>query len=82
MADASSSAPLEEGVGNLHIDEVTGEKVSKTELKKRQKLRQKEKAKAEKEAAAPPKAAVVKKANAEDEKDLNPNVSFSLFFRQ
>jgi lysyl-tRNA synthetase class 2 len=70
MADeASSSAPT------TFLDEVTGEQVSKTELKKRQKQREKEKQKAERAAAAPPKPVAVKKSNAEaDEKELNPNV--------
>lgn len=70
MADeASSSAPT------TFLDEVTGEQVSKTELKKRQKQREKEKQKAERAAAAPPKPIAVKKTNAEaDEKELNPNV--------
>jgi lysyl-tRNA synthetase class 2 len=72
--EAGSSAPTE-GVANLHLDEVTGEKVSKSELKKRQKLRLKEEEKKKKEAAAPPKPVVAKKENAEaDEKELNPNV--------
>lgn len=77
-AEASAASTKEhdaptEGVANLHLDEITGEKVSKSELKKRQKLRQKEEEKAKKAAAAPPKP--VKKSNAEaDEKELNPNV--------
>lgn len=78
MADApESSAPVPptEAVAKLFLDEVTGEKISKTELKRREKLRKKEEEKKAKEAAAPPKAA--KKTNAEaDEKDLNPNVSW------
>jgi lysyl-tRNA synthetase class 2 len=76
MADqASGSAPPTEAVANLHLDEVTGEKVSKSELKKRQKARQKEEDKAKREAAAPPKPVTAKKTNAEaDEKELNPNV--------
>jgi hypothetical protein len=73
MADSASTAPPTADVANLHLDEVTGEKVSKSELKKRQKLRQKDAEKASRAAAAPPKA--VKKTNAEaDEKELNPNV--------
>jgi lysyl-tRNA synthetase class 2 len=76
MADASEVSATAESVANLHLDEVTGEKVSKSELKKRQKQRQKEAAKKEKEAAAPPKVTAVKKSSAEaDEKELNPNVS-------
>ena len=76
MADnteASASAPPTEAMAKLFLDDVTGEKVSKTELKRRQKLYKKEEEKKAKEAAAPPK--VAKKSNAEaDEKDLNPNV--------
>lgn len=78
MADAPA-APIEEQVANLHLDEVTGEKVSKSELKKRQKQRQKEEEKRKKEAAAPPKPVKEKKTDAEaDEKELNPNVSLML----
>lgn len=72
MADAPSSSVPTEGVANLTLDEVTGEMVSKTELKKRKKLREKEKLKKEKEAAAPPKPVATKKKD--EEKDLNPNV--------
>jgi lysyl-tRNA synthetase class 2 len=79
MADApEASAPPTEAVANLHLDEVTGERVSKSEIKKRQKNRQKEEERLKKAAAAPPKPAAVKKSNAEaDEKELNPNVYFS-----
>lgn len=60
-------------MANLLLDEVTGEKVSKTELKKRQKLREKENKKKEKDAAAPPKPE--KKASEEEEEaNLNPSV--------
>lgn len=76
MADTGDS--LAQDTANLHLDEVTGEKVSKSELKKRQKQRQLEEKKKEKAAAAaaaPPKAEK-KAANAElDESNLNPNVS-------
>jgi lysyl-tRNA synthetase class 2 len=60
---------------NLILDEVTGERVSKTELKKRQKQREKEKQKAEREATrqAPPQPK--RKAAEEDEEKLNANVS-------
>lgn len=79
MADApEASAPPTEAVANLHLDEVTGERVSKSELKKRQKNRQKEEERLKKAAAAPPKPAAAKKSNAEaDEKELNPNVYIS-----
>lgn len=59
---------------NLLKDEVTGEMVSKTELKKRQKAREKEAKKAEAAASkqAPP---APKRKAADDEAQLNPNVS-------
>lgn len=64
-------------MANLLLDEVTGEKVSKSELKRRQKLREKEAKKKEKEAAAPPKPA--KKTSAEeDEANLTPNQYFEI----
>lgn len=64
---------------NLHLDEVTGEKVSKSELKKRQKARETEKKKAEKAAAAPPKTEKKKTVSMEDnEAELNPNQYFEI----
>lgn len=73
MADANTS--LAQDTANLHLDEVTGERVSKSELKKRQKQRQAEEKKKERAAAAPPKPEK-KAASAEmDESNLNPNVS-------
>lgn len=63
-------------MANLLLDEVTGEKVSKTELKRRQKQREKDAKKKEKEAAAPPKPKAEKKKSAEEEEaNLTPNVS-------
>ncbi|PSS18530.1 hypothetical protein M430DRAFT_50536 [Amorphotheca resinae ATCC 22711] len=78
MADeAGSAAPGE--AAKTYLDEVTGEQVSKSELKKRQKARQKEEEKQKKAAAAPPKPIAVKKSNAEaDEKELNPNQYFEI----
>jgi len=70
---ADSEAPPTEQVANLHLDEVTGEKVSKSELKKRQKQRERDAKKADKAAAAPPKAAK-KSSDEADEKELTPNV--------
>lgn len=73
MADATAS--LAQDTANLHLDEVTGERVSKSELKKRQKQRQQEERKKEKAAAAPPKVEKKKVAGDEiDESNLNPNV--------
>lgn len=74
MADNNAVKEAEASMANLLLDEVTGEKVSKSELKRRQKNREKEAKKKEKEAAAPPKAE--KKTSAEDdEANLTPNVS-------
>lgn len=76
MADKTDA--LAQDTANLHLDEVTGERVSKSELKKRQKQRLLEEKKKEKAAAAPPKPEkkTEKKSNAElDESNLNPNVS-------
>lgn len=77
MADTDGAA---EGVQNLHLDEVTGERVSKSELKKRQKQRAAEAKKAEKAAAAPPKPQRAEKtASAEEqEKELTPNQYFEI----
>jgi lysyl-tRNA synthetase, class II len=84
MADfASSNTPgtaateqVVAAVEKLHLDEMTGEMVSKTELKKRQKARDKDAKKKEKlvskggEVAPAP----AKRENAEaDEKELTPN---------
>lgn len=62
---------------NLLKDDVTGEMVSKTELKKRQKQREKDAKKAERDATrtAPPPPRRRAGDNAEDESQLNPNVS-------
>jgi len=79
MADQANPSAAADSLANLHLDEVTGERISKTELKKRQKLRQKEQAKKEREDAAPPKPTAAKKENTEaNEKELNPNVGFIL----
>ena len=77
MAEVNGTLATE--TANLHLDEVTGERVSKSELKKRQKLREQEKKKAAKVAAAPPKQEPKKKAGSEemDESNLNPNVRIS-----
>lgn len=79
MADSTAPAAPTEEVANLHLDEVTGERVSKTELKKRQKQRQKEAEKAAKAAAAPPKTSnKPKNAAGEEENDLNPNQYYEI----
>jgi lysyl-tRNA synthetase class 2 len=74
MADSDTVKEAEAAMVNLILDEVTGEKVSKSELKRRQKAREKDAKKKGKDAAAPPK--VEKRASVEDEEsDLTPNVS-------
>ena len=79
MADNTEQlANAQANLENLHLDEVTGERVSKSELKKRIKLRQAEEKKKEKAAAAPPKPkAAGKKSEEEEESNLTPNVCFS-----
>ncbi|CCG84693.1 protein of unknown function [Taphrina deformans PYCC 5710] len=80
MAEAikDSLAEVTEKVSNLttendglHLDDVTGERVSKTELKKRQKQRIND----AKKAAKPPRAAVKAKVEGADAnvQELNPN---------
>lgn len=68
-----------EQVQKTYLDDVTGEQVSKTELKKRQKQRAIEAKKAAKAAAAPPKSAPKKK---DEFADLNPNQFFEIRSRQ
>ncbi|KAH3207735.1 Protein kinase [Aspergillus fumigatus] len=77
MADSNAVNEVEASVANLLLDEVTGERVSKTELKKRQKMREREAKKKEKEANAPPKPE--KKVSAEEEEaNLTPNQYFEI----
>ncbi|KAK9719113.1 lysyl-tRNA synthetase [Basidiobolus ranarum] len=74
MTDA---APAEK----LYLDEVTGEQVSKSELKRRSKQRERDakKAAAAKEKSAKQAEAPKKQANAEDaEEELNPNQYFEI----
>ncbi|KAF2837629.1 putative Lysyl-tRNA synthetase [Patellaria atrata CBS 101060] len=75
---ADPVAATTESTANLHLDEVTGERVSKTELKKRQKQRANEAKKAEKAAAAPQKPEKKAKSGEEDEKELTPNQYFEI----
>ncbi|ODA77777.1 hypothetical protein RJ55_06379 [Drechmeria coniospora] len=79
MADTSTSAgdAAAAAVAKLHLDEVTGEMISKTELKKRQKAREKEAAKKEKQSAKPQPAASAKNAEAA-EKELTPNQYYEI----
>lgn len=74
MADTNppaQPAAAPESAANLHLDEVTGEKVSKSELKKRIKQREQEKKKAEKAKSLPVQP---KKEGSKKEEELNPNV--------
>ncbi|KAH6647504.1 lysyl-tRNA synthetase [Truncatella angustata] len=79
MADSSapSTEQVADQVANLHLDEVTGERISKTELKKRQKKREQEAKKAQKAAAAPPKEKKEKNAE-QNEAELTPNQYFEI----
>ena len=69
-----------EGAPNTHLDEVTGERVSKSELKKRQKQREKESKRAEAAATKKPVPEPKKKAGSaeEEEAKLNPNQYFEI----
>ncbi|KAI4097756.1 MAG: hypothetical protein LQ344_000028 [Seirophora lacunosa] len=80
MAEAEAT----DQIANLHLDEVTGEKVSKSELKKRQKQRQTEEKKREKAAAAPPKpkAQKAEKTEEEEESQLTPNQYYEIRCRK
>ncbi|KAL4943650.1 hypothetical protein BDV06DRAFT_189339 [Aspergillus oleicola] len=79
MSDPQPVKDAEAAMANLLLDEVTGEKVSKTELKRRQKQREKDAKKKEKEAAAPPKTTAPKKVSAEEEEaNLTPNQYFEI----
>lgn len=73
MADQAppAQAPAAEGAAT-HTDPVTGEKISKSELKRRTKQREKDEKKKEKEAALP--ARPKKEGKKEDVEELNPNV--------
>lgn len=77
MANPNAIQEAEASMASLLFDETTGEKVSKSELKRRQKLREREAEKKKKAAAAPPKAE--KRTSAEyDEANLTPNQYFEI----
>lgn len=83
-ANANANAASSSAGGpapNQLLDEVTGEMVSKTELKKRQKQREKEKAKAEKEATRQAPPPPKRKAGGLEEEGLNANVSIAMYIR-
>lgn len=80
---AAASAPEAEQAQKLYDDPVTGEKISKTELKRRAKQREKAQAKAQTKTQAvakAPKAAAGTAAgeDAQPEDELNPNVGIYL----
>jgi len=81
MSDQQQPPAPAENTPNLHLDEVTGEMVSKSELKKRQKKRENDAKKAGKAAAiaaaAPPgggASATPVARTQPDEEELTPNV--------
>lgn len=79
MSDAVKQ--VAESLQKTYLDEATGEQVSKTELKRRQKVRDieaKKAAKAEKAAASAPKVA----KNKDNLADLTPNQYFEIRSRQ
>ncbi|CAO3681576.1 unnamed protein product [Umbelopsis ramanniana] len=77
MSGQEAAAAAATSEQNLQKDPVTGEMISKSEMKRRQKQREKEAAKAAK-AAAKPAAPVAKKSAEEGEEDLNPNQYFEI----
>lgn len=81
MSEADATKNVTESVANLHLDEVTGEMVSKSELKKRSKLRQIEAKKAAKKANAKPQPEA-KKKKADALADLDPSQYFETRSRQ
>lgn len=72
MADSTANE-VTESAANLHLDEVTGESVSKTELKRRQKQRARDEKKQQRTAAAPPRTEG-HRSTEDDESSLTPNV--------
>jgi lysyl-tRNA synthetase class 2 len=74
MADKQPPAdtPAGESAENLHKDPVTGEMISKSELKRRTKQRDRDEKKKEKGPAVP--AHPKKEGKKEDAEELNPNV--------
>ncbi|CUS21481.1 LAQU0S03e03576g1_1 [Lachancea quebecensis] len=81
MSQEEAVKSANDAIANLHLDEVTGEMVSKSELKKRAKQRQVEAKKAAKKASAQPKPEPKKKAN-DAFADLDPSQYFEARSRQ
>ncbi|XPS74118.1 Lysine--tRNA ligase [Ascochyta lentis] len=81
MADTNppaQPAAAAESAENLHTDPVTGEKISKSELKRRQKQREVEKKKAEKAEKNANLPERPKKEGKKEEVELNPNQYFEI----
>ncbi|OXB35516.1 lysine-tRNA ligase [Cryptococcus neoformans] len=74
------SAPAAEA--NLHKDEVTGEMISKSELKRRQKERQRAAQKAEKAAAAPAAAQPKKQSKADAEAEMDATAFHEMRYKE
>ncbi|SCV01662.1 LANO_0F12904g1_1 [Lachancea nothofagi CBS 11611] len=81
MSQEDQVKAANDAIANLHLDEVTGEMVSKSELKKRAKQRQVEAKKAAKKASAQPKPEAKKKTN-DALADLDPSQYFEARSRQ
>ncbi|SCU89264.1 LAME_0E02762g1_1 [Lachancea meyersii CBS 8951] len=81
MSQEDQVKNVNDAIANLHLDEATGEMVSKSELKKRIKQRQTEAKKAAKKASAQPKPEPKKKAN-DAFADLDPSQYFEARSRQ
>lgn len=81
MSQEEAVKSANDAIANLHLDEVTGEMVSKSELKKRAKQRQVEAKKAAKKASAQPKPEPKKKSN-DAFADLDPSQYFEARSRQ
>ncbi|CDR47628.1 CYFA0S35e00298g1_1 [Cyberlindnera fabianii] len=75
-------AQVAEAVQKLYLDDVTGEQVSKSELKKRQKMRQRDAEKAEKAAKRATKQAAQPSKKKDVLQDLTPNQFFEIRSRQ
>jgi lysyl-tRNA synthetase, class II len=71
LPSMSSVQDVTENTQNLLLDEATGERVSKTELKRRQKQREKDAKKAEREATRQPPPAPKKTADTEEHLTAN-----------
>lgn len=81
MSQEEATKAAADGVANLHLDDVTGEKVSKSELKKRIKQRQVEAKKAAKKASGQPQPES-KKKKSDLMADLSPAQYFEARSRQ